>query len=128
MIDKIKEIVELFKRKDCLLAELRLLINEKGKELRILKDGDIVEIINTKGEVKCEGIVAGAFSWASISQPFEFFEFARKPEKFEKALHEIRYNVKAIKKDGTISERNADGRASYTTSVSRHDYYIRLKH
>src|ERR1044072_1983522 len=114
MIDKIKEIAELFKRKDALLAELTQYINEKSEELRIFKDEDVVEVVNSKGDVVCVGIVVGAFSWASVClQPFELIEYARNPEKFEKDLKEIRYNVKALKKDGTKSERNAGGRASY---------------
>jgi hypothetical protein len=125
---EIKELADIIRRRYDLRKEIMDFIQMKTEEMRVFKDGDIVEVISHDGKYKCDGIIDGAFSWLLRSlEDYQILEYATDLGKYEKTLYEIRYKVKAIKKDGTKSERNADGRSSYSGIPTTYNYHIRLK-
>lgn len=127
--DKIKELRRLHIRQRELEGELRVFFKNKAEAERKFIDGEKVHIYNSKGELKGEGIIAGAFIWVSLDG-YQIKDYDGNEEKYLQAISEIQYKVMAVKKDGTASSRVAFGNRSYLDTTDKYgwrDYITKIE-
>ena len=109
----IKELWNNYQREYEIQKELIAYFEEKAKADAIFKIGEVVDIFDEDVRLgSC--IVNRIFHGLNYGcDAFYVKDYVENPEKFQEMLSDIRYNVKAIKKDGKMSDRNAFQRVSY---------------
>lgn len=121
----IQELNSLLIRAHEIEMELRTYFNSYAIANSEFKANEIVKVFED-GKHVGNGIVNRRFHGLNYSwDAYEIKKYCENPKEFEKELKNIRYNIKAIKKDGTMSERNFKSRSSYGIKTSEHDdHYI----
>lgn len=109
----IKELWSNYQRQYEIEKELIAHFNELATRDALFKIGEVVDIFDEDVRLG-SGIVNKIFHGLNYGwDAFYVKDYVEHPEKFEEMLTDIRYNVRAIKKDGTMSDRNAFQRTSY---------------
>lgn len=126
--DLVQELWNNFKRIHEIQLELKAYFQDRALKEANFSIGEVVCVFDENKQLG-EGIVANIFHGLNYSwDAFTIKKYIENPEKYMKAMKDIRYNVKAIKKGGGISERNAFGRGSYCDENSENaQYYSHLK-
>lgn len=109
----IQELWKNYQREHEIQKELMAYFDKKASTDATFKIGEVVDIYDEDVRMG-SGIVNGIFHGLNYGwDAFYVKEYVENPQKFQEMLSDIRYNVKAIRKDGRMSERNAFQRASY---------------
>lgn len=122
----IKELRALDIRRYQIVKEMSEFIIAKTEEKRNFKDGEVVAVFDEMGRYLKDGIVSGAMLFVGL-ESFEIAQYITNPERYEDSLNEVRYKVKAIKKDGTMSAQNAVNSSTISEKNKHSSYFIKKK-
>lgn len=123
----VKELWSIQQRQFAIGKELYEHFNKYAVDNAEFQIGEKVEVWSDK-EYVMDGIISGVFHGINYSwEGFVTKKYVEKPESYTEEIKNIRYKVKAIKKDGTISERNANGSSSYGSNPENAYNYIKKK-
>ena len=107
---------------------LRTFFHEKALRESEFSIDEIVEVVSENDKLLGEGIIDGIFHGMNYGfEPHEIKKYLENNEKYNERAKEIRYKVRAIKKDGSKSNRSAFGRSSYSSNKTLYSPYKRKK-
>lgn len=111
-------------------SEIRLELKDHAESNRIFHDGDIVEIFDAlRGNKIGDGMVGDCRTSVFTDNFIERYLVDDTNEKLNKDINHLRYEIYAIKKDGTRAKHHYFQIPHFiTTNKERsNDYYIRKK-